>query len=312
MPANVTRNELTQITAAILAHLRTCGVEGTPIALRMDEPSHWEYWAYEFLGLTSYARLDPDAYIKRNDDGTYAVGLDAFRKANEARMALCEHLQFLERAALITIEHFAALPSIFKLSGSFDKLQKALGLSLTELCRRSRHSILVSPLFRVQRTEGYDVFIAMPFQESLNWTAQTIRDSCNALGLRSIRGDDVFGTHHVIDNIFSLIAGTSVVVADCTGKNTNVFYELGLAHAIGKTVILVTQNESDVPFDLRHWRFIQYRQGDQEFSHRLSRHISAAMLEIGSNDDHAGPSALRGEHKPSDARGYSLSALDFR
>ena len=36
------------------------------------------------------------------------------------------------------------------------------------------------------------------------------------------------------------------------------FYEAGIAHAIGKEVILITQSEQDVPFDLRHLRYIRY------------------------------------------------------
>jgi hypothetical protein len=43
-----------------------------------------------------------------------------------------------------------------------------------------------------------------------------------------------------------------------TGKNPNVFYEVGVAHTVGKEVILVTQSMDDVPFDLRHLRCIVY------------------------------------------------------
>jgi hypothetical protein len=50
-----------------------------------------------------------------------------------------------------------------------------------------------------------------------------------------------------------------VVIAELTGKNPNLFYEVGLGHALGKKVILLTQNVKDVPFDLRHLRCIVYR-----------------------------------------------------
>jgi hypothetical protein len=49
-----------------------------------------------------------------------------------------------------------------------------------------------------------------------------------------------------------------VVVCDCTGRNPNVFYETGIAHTLGREVILITQNEHDIPFDLRHLRHIRY------------------------------------------------------
>ena len=48
------------------------------------------------------------------------------------------------------------------------------------------------------------------------------------------------------------------VIADCTTRNPNVFYEIGMAQTVGKPVLLITQDESDVPFDLRHLRYIKY------------------------------------------------------
>ena len=61
----------------------------------------------------------------------------------------------------------------------------------------------------------------------------------------------------------SIIARAKVVICDCSGKNSNVFYEAGIAHAIGKEVILITQSKQDVPFDLRHLRYIHYLPNDE-------------------------------------------------
>ena len=49
-----------------------------------------------------------------------------------------------------------------------------------------------------------------------------------------------------------------VVVADCTDRNANVFYEIGVAHTLGKPVILLTQSEEDVPTDVIYIRYIKY------------------------------------------------------
>jgi hypothetical protein len=54
------------------------------------------------------------------------------------------------------------------------------------------------------------------------------------------------------------ICQSKAVVADCTDKNPNVFYEIGLAHTIGKPVVLITQREADIPFDLRQIRYVAY------------------------------------------------------
>jgi len=71
------------------------------------------------------------------------------------------------------------------------------------------------------------------------------------------------------------------VIADCTGRNPNVFYEIGLAHASGKPVILITQNSDDVPFDIRHLRYIQYDytpRGMRVFEKRLVDTLKTEVL----------------------------------
>jgi tetratricopeptide (TPR) repeat protein len=72
------------------------------------------------------------------------------------------------------------------------------------------------------------------------------------------------------------------VVADLTGRNPNVFYELGLAHAMGKPTVLITESMDDVPFDLRHMRIINYDRKDK--SARLRRRIADALREMGKRD----------------------------
>ena len=49
-----------------------------------------------------------------------------------------------------------------------------------------------------------------------------------------------------------------MVVCDCSDRNPNVFYEIGIAHTLGKEVVLITQSKDDIPFDLRHIRYVQY------------------------------------------------------
>ncbi|MBT9132343.1 MAG: hypothetical protein DDT32_00931 [Syntrophomonadaceae bacterium] len=58
--------------------------------------------------------------------------------------------------------------------------------------------------------------------------------------------------------VWHIIARARVVICDCSGRNPNVFYEVGIAHALGREVILITQSENDIPFDLRHIRYISY------------------------------------------------------
>jgi hypothetical protein len=62
----------------------------------------------------------------------------------------------------------------------------------------------------------------------------------------------------VIQDAVSLIDRSKVVICDCTGRNPNVFYDIGIAHTLGREVVLITQAEADIPFDLRHLRYVQY------------------------------------------------------
>jgi hypothetical protein len=73
------------------------------------------------------------------------------------------------------------------------------------------------------------------------------------------RGDDVFGSYVVMDGIRLSIEEADFIIADLTGKNANVFYEVGICHALEKLVLLLAQSMDDVPFDLRHRRVLLYR-----------------------------------------------------
>jgi hypothetical protein len=73
-----------------------------------------------------------------------------------------------------------------------------------------------------------------------------------------LRADDIWEHEAVIQDIVSLINQSRIIICDCTRRNANVFYETGIAHTLGKDVILITQNESDIPFGLRHLRYVTY------------------------------------------------------
>ena len=71
-------------------------------------------------------------------------------------------------------------------------------------------------------------------------------------GLEPVRGDELFSTGSVMEQIWEQICKSRVLLADLTDKNANVFYELGLAHAAKKPVVFTAAKVEDVPFDLRH------------------------------------------------------------
>jgi hypothetical protein len=120
--------------------------------------------------------------------------------------------------------------------------------------RRPRVFSIADP----EKIEPTLVAVMMPFQASFDQVYNSIQQAAEGSGLRCRRADEIWENPAIIQDIVSLIDRAQVVVCDCTGRNPNVFYEIGIAHALGREVILITQVESDVPFDLRHLRFVQY------------------------------------------------------
>jgi len=96
-------------------------------------------------------------------------------------------------------------------------------------------------------------FVMMPFGGQLDeaWE-DVIRTTVSGVGLKPVRADGIYGTGAIMRDVWIQIVRSRILVADLTGKNPNVFYELGLAHALGRDVVLLSQSMDDVPFDLRH------------------------------------------------------------
>jgi hypothetical protein len=121
------------------------------------------------------------------------------------------------------------------------------------------------------------VAVMMPFSAEMTPVYEAIRRAAAGRGLLVQRVDDLWEHSTVIQDIFSLIYRSFVVVCDFTGKNPNVFYECGVAHTLGKHVVPIAQHENDVPFDLRHHRYLRYlpnEEGLQVLTERLADRLS--------------------------------------
>lgn len=102
-------------------------------------------------------------------------------------------------------------------------------------------------------------FVLMPFDEKFaSIYDSVIKKVVESFKMECTRADEIFGTRPIIEDIIEHIKKSRILIADLTRRNPNVFYELGLAHAIGKEVILILQDLKDVPFDLKHYRCIVY------------------------------------------------------
>ena len=116
------------------------------------------------------------------------------------------------------------------------------------------------------------VSVMMPFGTELHPVYATIGKVCGKLGLDCNRADDIFDHSEIIQDVFSLIYRSEVVICDFSGGNPNVYYKAGIAHTLGRPVVPLTQVQEHVTFDLRHHRFIQYlnnREGLQVLEPKL-------------------------------------------
>ena len=122
--------------------------------------------------------------------------------------------------------------------------------------RRQRPTV-----FQISEHESIEPTLAsamMPFDAAFNPIYDSIREASDNIGLRCRRADDIWENAAIIQDVVSLIDRSRIIICDCTGRNPNVFYEAGIAHALGRDVILITQSEHDIPFDLRHLRYVKY------------------------------------------------------
>jgi len=145
---------------------------------------------------------------------------------------------------------------------SWEGIQSALGISLAQIADFDPDDDLVVTPFWGQPgdvSQKHDVFVLMPFADALRPVYEDhIKRVTSGLSLTIGRADDLFSAHSVMTDVWSGIFNARLIIADCTGRNPNVFYEIGLCHVLGRPVVLITQSPDDVPFDVKHIRFIHY------------------------------------------------------
>ncbi len=129
------------------------------------------------------------------------------------------------------------------------------------------------------------VFVLMPFDEPFDEVFEDhIRPTVNKIdGLRCMRADDIYDNREIMEAIWRFINEARIIIAELTGRNPNVFYETGIAHTVGKEVILITQSMEDVPFDLRHLRCIVYQRtarGCKRLEQDLENMIRAILARV--------------------------------
>ena len=121
---------------------------------------------------------------------------------------------------------------------------------------------MIGEEIRHQINKGIDmgenkVFMIMPFNEDIFALYEELKRVFEEIYIFK-NGGDLGHQQSILKDIVSGITEADVIIADLTGLNPNVFYELGIAHSMNKKVILITQDLSEIPFDLKPYRAKEY------------------------------------------------------
>jgi hypothetical protein len=120
--------------------------------------------------------------------------------------------------------------------------------------------VQVSPIFRARQFNPNPrlCFVLMPLgiPRLLTIYESVVKPAIEDVGLEALRSSDILGTAAIIEDVWRSIFNARVIVAELTGSNPNVFYELGIAHTVGREVVPISQEHT--VFDIGHIRHILY------------------------------------------------------
>jgi hypothetical protein len=131
--------------------------------------------------------------------------------------------------------------------------------------KKGEEGIIVKPIFKGRfPTESNLCFVLIPLRENfVRLYDNQIKPTLEGKGFNVVKADDIYSLSTIVEDIWEYINKARFIIADVTTRNPNVFYELGIAHTLGKDTVVLTQDENDVPFDLKHIRHFIYTDNEE-------------------------------------------------
>ena len=206
---------------------------------------------------------------------------------------------------------------VIRETGLWSTIRDALGgMSLGEAAMISRHSkgMAVVPVFgrpqRLPPDQPLDIFILMPFKAKLEAVyTRHLKKMAEELGLSMLRADELFSPRPFMEKVWDGICAAQLIVADCTERNPNVFYEIGMAHTVGKKVLLITRSSKDIPSDIQHFDYIQYDydpEGVEALIQKLRTFFSSHFRSAARTDAYDKVAGSFTEPRPNDVVGRTI------
>lgn len=143
------------------------------------------------------------------------------------------------------------------------------------------------------RVDYPQAFVVMPFGQP--WSdavqQQLFEPGIREAGFEVGRGDSIVRVGDLGTNVWRAITQAGVIVAEVSVPNPNVYYELGLADALGKPVFLFKQADAVLPADIGGVHYYEYRLSDLALGRRQ---LADALRDWAAQKDHrfAGVKAL--------------------
>ena len=212
--------------------------------------------------------LPDDQFLRNTVVETYKVPSESFQEFKQVFLESLETAELITRhgdKVRITDVAGGDIPASVQ-SERLKKLEKTTNVGANDSC-----------------------FVMQPFVPPLgDYYEKIYRPAIEKTGLRAVRADaEIFATGKIMDQVWHGINAARVLVAELTTRNPNVFYELGLAHAMKKPVVLVSAKEEDVPFDLQHIRVIYYDMSDPFWGNKLIEKVAENILSAIQNPEEA-------------------------
>jgi hypothetical protein len=120
-------------------------------------------------------------------------------------------------------------------------------------------AFVIGPIGDKDAADGTDQRTA--FEEGIQIFEEVIAPACIGFGLEPMRADMISISGEIPEQIFRQLRDCPVVIADLTGANPNVMYELGLRHTTGKVTIQIGE-KGRLPFDVAAIRTIMFRRSE--------------------------------------------------
>lgn len=190
--------------------------------------------------------------------------LEAQAKANAA----------LADSAELRLKLSLAEEANLRLRESFTTFERTIGTVLsrltpperevaTDAVERAKKSKADEPLKPRQHLAGVetipsDVFVVMPFRAALVPVYEVIKGAGESVGLRIMRADEMVAPGQITAQISDAVARAGFIIADITGQNPNVLFEIGMATSLGKDILIISQDRERIPFDIADQRVIFY------------------------------------------------------